>query len=171
MCSAFSLVIYGLHYWQTVRDWTNVTYYKHIYDVMSFDCENWQCTEVDPETVRSWHWIVWMLSARVVYRYDEWAIMQTWYRKLCLIYFSLCTEFCSLNCKLDVKLVTGNITCLQLQRRVWLYEWWNCKFNFSVKTRNILLYTEVLEIHFVFVYRTARRVGITWVLVRISTPN
>jgi hypothetical protein len=113
-----------------------------------------------------------LLFARGVYRYlDKWAIMQTWYRNLYLIYFSLCTEFYGLNCKSDVKLVTGNITCLQLQRRVWLYEWWNCRFNFFVKTHNILLYTEIFEIHFVFVYWTARRVRITWVLVRISTPK
>jgi hypothetical protein len=120
VCSAFSLVVYGLHYWQTVRDWTKVTCYKHMIwcDVMSLDYENWQCTELDPETLRNRHWIVRMLSAHGVYRYlDEWAILQTWYRNVCLIYFSLCTEFYSLNCKWDVKLVTGNITCLQLQRR------------------------------------------------------
>jgi len=30
VCSAFSLVICGLHFWQTVRDWTKVTRYKHM---------------------------------------------------------------------------------------------------------------------------------------------
>jgi hypothetical protein len=188
VCFAFSLVICGLRYWQTVLRflWLFVVYIigklcvtgpksratSIRYDVMSLDCENWQCTELDPETVRDRHWIVWMLSRCGVYRYlDEWAIMQTWYRNLCLIYFSLSTEFYCLNCKSDVKLVTGNITCLQLQRRLWLYEWWNCRFNVFVKTHNILLYAEVLEIHFVFVLRTARGVRITWVLVRISTPE
>lgn len=142
------------------------------YNIMILDCENWHCTELDPETLRNRHWIARMLSAHDVYRYlDEWAIMQTWYRNLCLVYFSLCTEFYGLNCKSDAKLVTGNITCLQLQRRVWLYEWWNCRFNFFVKTNNMLLYTEVLEFHFVFVYRIARSGRITWVLVRISTPK
>jgi len=136
VCSAFSLVIYDLHFWQTVRDRTQVTCYKHIwYDVMSLGRKNWQCTELDTRTLRNRHWIVWMRFARGVYRYlDEWAIMQTWYRNLCLIYFSLCTEFYSLNCKSDAKPVTGNITRLQLQRRVRLYQWWKCRFNFFVKT-------------------------------------
>jgi hypothetical protein len=113
-----------------------------------------------------------MIYAHGVYSYfDERVIMQTWYRNLCFIYFSLCTEFYILNCKSNVKLVTGKIMCLQLRRRVLQYKWWNRRFNFFVKTYNVLLCTEVLEIHFVLVYRIARVFRIMWVLVRISTPK
>jgi hypothetical protein len=143
------------------------------YDVMSLDRENWQCTELDPETLHIRHRIVWMQSPRGVYRYlDEWAIMQTWYRNLCLIYFSLSTEFYCLNCKSDVKLGDRQYNVPAATEAG--FDYMNGEIADLMFSLNRIIYCciqEVLEIHFGFVYRTACRVRITRVLVRISTPK
>lgn len=92
-------------------------------------------TGLDPRTFRNRRMITWMLSAHGVCSYfDEWLIMQIRYRNLCFIYFSPCTEFNILNCKWNMKLVTGKIMCLRQGDGILLHKSLNRRFNSFAKT-------------------------------------